>query len=140
MPTYEYKCLECDEEFTVVRSILADKEVDCPACNKKCSNVLITGGAAILDKTPRTLGTLAEQNRKKFGSEYCQQKALDYKKRSRELKGTGRKLPESVEGVRAEKPTEDYIPKWRKGPVDKSLSKLTPEQTKRYVKDGIKPI
>lgn len=139
MPNYRYECLNegCGEIFEVVRSIKSDKEVDCPSCKQKCSNVLITGGAAIIDKTPRTLGTLAEQNTKKFGAEYCKQKEIENKKRSQLARKTMRELPC---GERVEKPEETYVPFWRNDKkVDSSLASLTPQQKHKYVTTGEKP-
>lgn len=141
MPTYQYKCEECGEDFLYSRSILSDKEVDCE-CGAKCSNIIITGGAAIIDKTPRTVGTLAEQNTKKFGKEYCSQKEKEMRARTKKAKQQLNKevvMADGRIGVREDKPAEPYTPQWRKGPVDKSLTNLTPDQTKRYVIDGTKP-
>lgn len=141
MPTYKYECEECGAEFLYSRSILSDKEVDCE-CGAKCSNVIITGGAAIIDKTPRTVGTLAEQNTKKFGKEYCMQKEKELRARNKKAQkqlNPEIKMVDGSVGVREEK-HDPYTPSWRKGPLDKSLANLTPNQVKEYVKDGTKPV
>lgn len=140
MPTYKYECKECGEEFFILRSILSDKEVDCP-CGAKCSNVIITGGAAIIDKTPRTVGTLAEQNTKKFGEDHCRQKEIDLRARTKKAKlklNKEIKMADGSVGVREDKPADVYTPAWRKGPLDHSLANLNEQQVKKYVKDGTK--
>ena len=46
MPTYTYKCNECEHQFDIRQSINDDKLKDCPECEKKESLVkLITGGS-----------------------------------------------------------------------------------------------
>ena len=35
MPTYQYRCRECDEEFEVVQSFSDDPLTKCPNCRKK---------------------------------------------------------------------------------------------------------
>lgn len=35
MPTYQYRCRECDEEFEVVQSFTDDALTKCPSCKKK---------------------------------------------------------------------------------------------------------
>ena len=51
MPTYNYKCVDCDVEFEVFQSINDEKLVDCIKCNAKQSvNRLITGGTGMIFK------------------------------------------------------------------------------------------
>lgn len=142
MPTYKYGCENCGEEFFVLRSILSDKEVDC-VCGAKCSNVIITGGAAIIDKTPRTVGTLAEQNTRKFGRDNCKQKEIELRARTKKAKkqlNKEIKMADGSVGIREDKPVDVHTPEWRKGPLDKSLAHLTTDQVKSYVKYGTKPV
>lgn len=107
MPKYKYQCEneECQQEFFVTRSMTASKEVECEFCHEKCSNVVITGGAGIIDKTPRTVGMLAEQNRRKFGTEYCQKKEIELKARNQRARDQlNNEVPvRDGVGVRAEK-------------------------------------
>lgn len=35
MPTYQYRCRECDEELEIVQSFTDDALTKCPNCNKK---------------------------------------------------------------------------------------------------------
>ena len=51
MPTYEYKCTQCDVVFDEFQSITAKPLTDCPKCKKKNAlKRLIGGGAGILFK------------------------------------------------------------------------------------------
>lgn len=49
MPTYQYRCPECQHEFEEFQSINDDPLQKCPQCGKKPRRV-ITGGAGFLLK------------------------------------------------------------------------------------------
>ena len=42
MPTYSYKCKECEHQFDVWQSMSDDKLTDCPECAKKSLEKVIT--------------------------------------------------------------------------------------------------
>lgn len=44
MPTYEYKCKECEHEWDVEQSIKADPEKKCPKCKKESAIRMVSGG------------------------------------------------------------------------------------------------
>jgi len=46
MPTYEYGCLVCDNEFEVQQSIKDEKGAECPNCKIFCFNRLISKGTS----------------------------------------------------------------------------------------------
>lgn len=46
MPTYEYKCLVCQNSFEIEQSIKAEKGAECPKCRIHCTNRLISGGTS----------------------------------------------------------------------------------------------
>ena len=52
MPTYEYRCDKCGEEFSVILSVseLEAGKVTCPKCKSKKLSQLITGFHAITSK------------------------------------------------------------------------------------------
>ena len=50
MPTYEYKCDNCDYEFEQFQSIKARPLRKCPRCGKSALNRLIGTGAGIIFK------------------------------------------------------------------------------------------
>jgi len=47
MPIYEYKCLECEEEFEVMQKISEDPLVECKSCGGKLKK-LITNTSFVL--------------------------------------------------------------------------------------------
>ena len=49
MPTYEYKCLNCNHQFEVFQSIKDDALSVCPECNGKLRR-LISGGSGFILK------------------------------------------------------------------------------------------
>ena len=49
MPTYDYKCLECDVQFEKFQGITAPPLEECPECNGKVKR-LISAGAGLIFK------------------------------------------------------------------------------------------
>ncbi len=49
MPTYDYKCLECDVQFEKFQGITAPPLEECPECNGKVKR-LIGAGAGLIFK------------------------------------------------------------------------------------------
>jgi len=50
MPTYDYKCKECDHLFEVLQGINDDKFTKCPECSKESLQRLIGRGGMIVFK------------------------------------------------------------------------------------------
>ena len=50
MPTYEYGCDDCGNEFEVYQSITASPLSNCPSCNGNGVQRLISGGGGLLFK------------------------------------------------------------------------------------------
>ena len=50
MPTYDYRCRNCDHEFEVFQSMTAGVLKKCPQCGKLSLKRLIGSGAAVLFK------------------------------------------------------------------------------------------
>ncbi len=48
MPTYEYACTDCGNEWEEIQKIVEPALEDCPKCGKKTAKRLITGGTFIL--------------------------------------------------------------------------------------------
>ena len=44
MPTYTYKCKECEHQFDIRQSMSEAKLTDCPECKKVALEKIITGG------------------------------------------------------------------------------------------------
>lgn len=52
MPTYEYRCDKCGEEFSVILTVSEHeaRQVSCPKCKSKKLSQLLTGFHAITTK------------------------------------------------------------------------------------------
>lgn len=50
MPTYEYKCDNCNHTFETLQSIKAEPLTKCPKCGKNKLRKLITGGVGLIFK------------------------------------------------------------------------------------------
>lgn len=49
MPTYEYRCRECDHQFEIFQSISVAPLTTCPVCGGKVER-LISGGSGLIFK------------------------------------------------------------------------------------------
>jgi len=47
MPTYDYRCLECDHTFEVFQKITEDPLSNCPKCNGKVKRMIGPGAGPI---------------------------------------------------------------------------------------------
>ncbi len=50
MPTYEYRCQECDEVFEFLQTFSDSPKRKCPACGRHRLKKLISGGAGLIFK------------------------------------------------------------------------------------------
>ncbi|TLD41296.1 MAG: hypothetical protein JETT_2450 [Candidatus Jettenia ecosi] len=50
MPTYDYRCSECDHSFELFQHITERPIKDCPACGKPKAERVIGAGSAIIFK------------------------------------------------------------------------------------------
>lgn len=50
MPTYEYGCLCCKNEFEVEQSVKAEPYAECPKCHVSCYNRLISRSTSFVLK------------------------------------------------------------------------------------------
>lgn len=50
MPTYDYRCNNCNHEFELFQSMSAGVKKKCPECSKMCLERLIGTGAAVIFK------------------------------------------------------------------------------------------
>ena len=81
MPTYEYKCDNCDYDFELFQSIKEEALKKCPKCGKNSLKKLISGGAGLIFK-----GTGF------YKTDYADIKSKPAAKKS-ELPGTGDTVP-----------------------------------------------
>ncbi|MHC4933080.1 MAG: FmdB family zinc ribbon protein [Planctomycetota bacterium] len=50
MPTYDYRCTDCDHRLAAFQSITEDAYTSCPECGKETLRRLIGAGAGIIFK------------------------------------------------------------------------------------------
>ncbi|HQU72931.1 MAG TPA: zinc ribbon domain-containing protein [Calditrichia bacterium] len=50
MPTYEYKCQNCNHRLDAFQSMSADPLTECPECQQPTLKRLISGGAGLIFK------------------------------------------------------------------------------------------
>lgn len=67
MPLYDYECRTCNGVFETYQSIHAEKLERCNLCGAESVDRLINP-PIIIDRTPKTFGTLAEKNTRLLGS------------------------------------------------------------------------
>jgi putative FmdB family regulatory protein len=140
MPNYQYLCSneDCTQRiFDTHQSIHDAPLVNCPLCQQSIQRVIHSPRDVFVNGEPKTLGVLAEQNRKRLGESYCQEKEQQMREErlnASEFKG---KLPTGA-SVGEKRVAHDTW--WRKAnePVDLSLATMTPEKTEKYIMTGKK--
>lgn len=112
MPNYSYECQKCKDRFDINQR-LADKPLKrCKKCRGKLVKLI---GVPTVFMRGRTVGAIADMNDAKFSDE--QKNSISPKK-----KGTTKEEPWYNKGL--DKKTQ------------KKLSKLNPEQARKYVETG----
>ncbi len=48
MPTYTYKCNECEHQFEIVQKMTDDKLVECPECKEPALGKVIVASGIVL--------------------------------------------------------------------------------------------
>lgn len=92
MPTYEYRCDNCDHEFELFQSITAKPLRKCPECGKNKVNRLIGTGAGIIFKGSGF-----------YETDY---RSESYKKAAESDKGTSKTTDSKKEGKSESKDTK----------------------------------
>jgi putative FmdB family regulatory protein len=141
---YEYECSECDYIFEIKQSIHEDPIKICPECSAESARrVLHPPNLICYTSDVKSLGLLASRNARKMGKQLTEERFRQDKEHSRVAKKAAReqlrqKLPA---GATLPEPGGE-APWYRKGTEgpDTSLAKMTPEQTKKYINEGKKPI
>lgn len=95
MPTYQYKCLDCDHEFEIVQKMTADPLKECTECKGKLKR-LIGSGAGIIFKGQgfystdyRSEGYKKQAAQEKKGSSEAKDKKKSEKTKTPQTKSTG---------------------------------------------------
>lgn len=119
MPIYHYKCDSCNRDFEITQSIKDDSLSECILCGQ--NNIgRILYCPIIIDRTPKTVGSLSELNTDKMGVYGRDQKREELNKDKKAVK-----RPE----YRPDRDTPDM-----------AINTFTPTQLERYINDGVRPI
>lgn len=135
MPTYEYLCDNCHNNFEIMQSIKAEPVKVCDKCGSDTIHRVIFPTTVFCSKEPKTLGQLAEKNTKKMGRYELQEKRRAHKEsevaaRNQASIETGLKLGHTPKLIDIDaKPVID------KSEVNK-INKMTEKQVKDYINNG----
>ncbi len=106
MPTYEYKCDQCDYEFEKFQSMKDDPVTVCPQCHRETVRRIISGGSGLLFKgsgfytTDYRSPDYQEAKKKESGTDSGQTK--DQKGKSGGAGTSDKKTQSSSDGGKAE--------------------------------------
>ena len=128
MPTYEFTCDDCSDNFEVFLRLAEDLPTICEKCGGPLYQNYQAPAGRVVGET--TVGSLADINAAKMSDEEKRRRAKDYKTRKQDVMG-GR-LPGKVDKTKGETPW------WREGSEKtlKELGDMTKEQQKRYIETG----
>lgn len=120
MPLYVYQCDDCEIALEEYQGYHDEPLKLCPKCeHETLYRVLFAPYVSVVNE-PKTVAQLADRNTKKMGHYELESKIHEDK----ELRKS---------------PKEEKRPWYRPDrDLDKSLSKLTPEQTVKYITEGKK--
>ena len=62
MPTYDYVCESCSNEFEVFKSILDDEPRNCPNCNSTHTHIIPRGGSGYIMKGGTRRATVKQRH------------------------------------------------------------------------------
>ena len=80
MPTYEYKCDNCDHSFEIVQSMKDKHKRKCPNCKKSKLKRVMGTPLVFVKGDPQSIGHWAERNTQKMGSyELSEKRELENK-------------------------------------------------------------
>jgi len=137
MPLYEYGCRtpDCPAWWEISQPFSDDAIAECPWCGYNTAYRIFSIGYIKTSSSSDTLGGIAEKNTKNMGGSVGEKIQHMANERKAEFKG---KLPEGAKVAAY----QEGRPWWRqdRSSPDMSLTRMTPEQTTKYVMEGKKPL
>ena len=124
MPTYQYKCNNCDHYFEIVQSMKDKKKRKCPECKKLKLQRLLGQPMIFVKGDPSTIGHWAERNTENMGRY--------------EIGDKSGQQEEAKEKVKNQSSKEKPWYKKHQTASNSEVSKMSEEQKTRYIKDGNK--
>lgn len=138
MPIYKFFCNYCNEEFEAYRSILSDDEVTCPECCEYTNKIVPVCPAYIITSSASTLGGLADRNAARLGLYERQERQQSIVAANKKMGEYSGRLPDGASPLNKPGTSPWWRPNGEK--IDTSLAKMSAEQQKNYILDGVKPI
>jgi len=131
MPTYEFQCDNCGDNFEVVLRIADDHPTTCDKCGAPIYQIYYAPMARVIG-SPMTVGSLAERNTQKMSKEELAKRAEEYKTRKEDVMS-----PHLPDGMTIDT-DKGEIPWWKKNSkkTTKDILKMTPEKQKKYIMIG----
>ena len=105
MPTYEYKCRECQHEFEEFQSISAEPVKICPQCEGQVERI-ISGGAGLIFKGSGFYITDYKRAGEKRPSEKSESKS-ESKKETKESSSSSTSSKKASDGSSSKSKTKD---------------------------------
>lgn len=133
MLTYHYRCTSCTGELTLKKSIKEASPTTCPDCHTETLEA-VCHAVAVIDMTPRTLGSQADHNHAKAGA--YEREAKQYEIASARQRAKAENLPEGMESIRNPSPSEKLW--WRPGQtqINPALVRAAPDAKRQYLEQG----
>jgi len=135
MPTYEYLCDSCSNNFEIQQSI-KDKPINlCDSCGSDSIHRVIHVTTVFCSKDATTLGQLAERNTKKMGKLELEDKRRNHREsevaaRNQASIETGMKLGHKP--VLRDNSTNPLVDK----ETVKKINKMSGKEVERYINNG----
>lgn len=126
MPLYDYICSNCGHRFETKQGIKDGPLTNCPACATPNLERAITTPLMIIDTTPKTLGTLAERNKKNIGSYELDKLGREHKTKKKQTLKLSKGMSRST--------TNKERPFWRDSDKPLNLNKI--EDVGGYIENG----
>ncbi len=143
MAEYQFRCGDCQHEFTLCQSMHTPRPKSCPKCRKRKNFGAVIGIPIGVRGEPRTVGSLAEKNTKKLSKE-AHERIMTHGK-SEGLSPAMRKRVEEKGGVPlAQKKPTGKAPWYRNGSVpgteksDKPIDLSGVKDMKKFIETGKK--
>jgi putative FmdB family regulatory protein len=141
MPTYVYRCDDCDLEFEIVQSFSESKLTLCQECQKNSLYRVPQAPFCYSVGEPTTVQHLADRNTKKIGREEAQERTMiSAERREKHLK-KDRKVPKGATQLKPSGKTPWYRSGKMSAPASKTpldISKLdSQEKIDNYIERGV---
>lgn len=138
MPSYTYKCSNCDFSFEIVQSIKDRPKKKCKECKKMKLKRVLFPPMVFVKGDPATVGQLADRNNKKLGKTYLEEKRTLHKESGKNSRKEAleSKLPRGMS--LPENTGEESWYNSDRNTTNKDISNMTQKEKANYIMKGKK--